>query len=136
MAEHFTTEQVIKAIKEKKGIVSSVADTLGVSRLTVYNYINRHATVQQALQDERERMIDTAESALYVALSKQEAWAVSLVLKTIGKNRGYVERIENNISGEVTTYVVDIGTSQTTENAGATALLVNPTAEDILDEPG
>jgi predicted transcriptional regulator len=94
MAEHFTTEQVIKAIKEKKGIVSSVADTLGVSRLTVYNYINRHATVQQALQDERERMIDTAESALYVALSKQEAWAVSLVLKTIGKNRGYVERHE------------------------------------------
>jgi hypothetical protein len=61
---------------------------------TVYNYINRHATVQQALQDERERMIDTAESALYVALSKQEAWAVSLVLKTIGKNRGYVERHE------------------------------------------
>jgi hypothetical protein len=136
MAERFTTEQVIKAIKDKKGIVSSVADSLGCNRLTVYNYINRHATVQQALQDERERMIDTAESALYVALSKQEAWAVSLVLKTIGKNRGYVERIENNISGEVTTYVVDIGTSQTTENAGATALLVNPTAEDILDEPG
>jgi predicted transcriptional regulator len=136
MAEHFTTEQVIRAIKDKKGIVSSVADTLGVSRLTVYNYINRHATVQQALQDERERMIDTAESALYVALSKQEAWAVSLVLKTIGKNRGYVERIENNISGEVTTYVVDIGAGTPAENTGTPAPLVHPTAAELLDEPG
>lgn len=107
-AEKFTTEQVIKAIRDRKGIISSVADALGVSRLTVYNYAQRHPTVHQALQDERERMVDTAESALYVALANKEPWAISLTLKTLGKNRGYVERQENENreSGEVTIKVV------------------------------
>ena len=108
MAERYTTEQIISLIRDKRGIVSSVADALGCSRNTIMGYAERHATVRQALQDERERMVDTAESALYVALANKEPWAISLTLKTLGKNRGYVERQENENreSGEVTIKVV------------------------------
>ena len=65
-----------------------------MSRETLYKYIRAHKTVQNALEEARETMIDNAESALYSAVLNGEAWAVCFFLKTQGKRRGYVERQE------------------------------------------
>jgi hypothetical protein len=44
-------------------------------------------------------MIDAGESALYRATLNGEAWAVQFLLKTLGKSRGYVERVEQRSGG-------------------------------------
>ena len=42
----------------------------------------------------REELVDIAEIRLRVAINNGEPWAIALVLKTMGKNRGYTERHE------------------------------------------
>ena len=53
-----TVDKVNRLIDEMMGNVSMVARTLNVSRTTLYNYINSHPTVKQALDEAREKMID------------------------------------------------------------------------------
>ena len=89
-----TVEKVNALIDELMGNVSMVARTLNVSRTTLYNYINSHATVKQALDEAREKMIDNVESKLYSKALDGDTTSMIFFLKTQGKHRGYVERQE------------------------------------------
>lgn len=91
---HYTTQQMIDALMEARGMVTVAASVVGCHPLTVRAYMRRYPTVAQALLDAREAMTDVAEMALYDAIVARESWAVTLYLKTIGKSRGYVERQE------------------------------------------
>src|SRR5262249_47101568 len=87
----FTVEQVCAALVAKRGLIAAVAKMLGCQPQTVRNYAKRHPRVAEALREERERVLDAAEAALMAAVSNREAWAVCFTLKTLGKERGYVE---------------------------------------------
>ena len=93
--ERYTAEQVITALHEARGMVTIAARGLGCKPQTVRNYIARYPTVAQALREERERTLDIGELALFKAVQNGEGWAISLLLKTIGKDRGYVETTRN-----------------------------------------
>lgn len=95
----FTVQQVIDAINSTHGMVYLAAKALGCSHNTVYKYAKRHPTIQQAIDANRGRMLDTAESKLEAAIETGESWAVQFALRTLGKNRGYVERRQQEISG-------------------------------------
>lgn len=90
----FTTTQMIEAAREEHGMVYLVAERLRCSHVTVYNYQKRHPSVREAFELERNRMVDVAEQKLYEAIQRGESWAIALMLKTKGKDRGYVERQE------------------------------------------
>ena len=53
-------------------------------------------------------MVDLAEQKLWESIQNGEAWGITLCLKTIGKDRGYVERQEftGENSGPLTLRVV------------------------------
>ena len=89
-----TVDKVNGLIDEMMGNVSMVARTLNVSRTTLYNYINSHSTVKQALSESREKMIDNVESKLYSKALDGDTTSMIFFLKTQGKHRGYVERQE------------------------------------------
>ena len=89
-----TVDKVNGLIDEMMGNVSMVARTLNVSRTTLYNYINSHATVKQALDEARDKMIDNVESKLYSKALDGDTASMIFFLKTQGKHRGYVERQE------------------------------------------
>jgi len=97
------------AIIKHRGILSSAAAELGISRTQVHRRINSNQTLKDATVEARATLIDDAESALVKAIEAQEAWAVSLTLKTIGKHRGYVERQEVEMDGNITVNVVKFG---------------------------
>ena len=99
--ERYTAEQVAQALTKSMGLVSVAAQSLGCSQTTVRTYIERYESVKQAQLDSREQMVDLGEAALVKAVKKGEGWAVALLLKTLGKGRGYVEKQELNLSGEV-----------------------------------
>jgi transposase len=98
MAEQYTAEHVVEAIKGSGGLVSTVASRLGCSRRTVYRYMNRYSTVKEALKEEREKVLDTAEGELVHLIRDRShpghTTAIIFYLKTIGKGRGYVERVQ------------------------------------------
>jgi len=89
-----TVDKVNVLIDEMMGNVSMVARTLNVSRTTLYNYIKAHATVKQALDEAREKMVDNVESKLYSKALDGDTTSMIFFLKTQGKHRGYVERQE------------------------------------------
>lgn len=93
-APEFEPEKVAAAILEAKGLVSFAAKKLRCSDVTVYNYINKYPICKQAKLDARERMGDAAESKLYNNITRGDPRSVEFYLKTIHKQRGYVERQE------------------------------------------
>ena len=92
--DKFTVEQMVAAIHGSKGIKTVVAQRLGCDWDTVTNYCKRYVTVAKALQMEREALVDLAEGKLTQAVSDGEWPAISFVLRTLGKERGWVERQE------------------------------------------
>jgi uncharacterized Fe-S cluster-containing MiaB family protein len=83
------------ALRQSRGMIAVAARVLGCERQTIYNAIKRHPEINDVVAGERELFVDTAELKLIDAVSKGQAWAIALALKTVGRNRGYVERQEN-----------------------------------------
>ena len=81
------------------GNVSAAARSLGMQRHRLHNIISRSEQLQQVVHDARQSMCDNAESALNRAVINGEAWAVCFTLKTQAKDRGYVERTQQEITG-------------------------------------
>lgn len=107
--ERYTAEQMVDALLKAKGLVSVAAKMLGCTPRTVHAYINRYATVAQAKTEAREGILDMAEARLFQAIDKGEPWAISSILRTLGKERGYVERTEQDHRGSVDHFIVNIG---------------------------
>ena len=60
----YLAEDVIEAIPGTGGIVTELADKLGVDRTTIYNYLDRWVTVREAWESEKEKTGDIAESVV------------------------------------------------------------------------
>lgn len=101
-----TAKMVADAIRESRGMISIAARRLNCTRGTVYNWINKSPLVQEARLDAREAMTDTAELKMFEAITKGEPWAVAMYLKTQGKDRGYVERSEQEQVGNVRVEII------------------------------
>lgn len=90
----YNVSQILPLIEKYKGNIASVARSLGCTRQTIYNHIKKHPTLQQALDDARQTMLDNAESVLYNKVVTGDTTALIFFLKTQGKSRGYTERQE------------------------------------------
>lgn len=92
--ERVKTQRIIDCLKETNGLVSLAAKRVPCSMTTIYTRARNVAAVQRVIDECRGELVDLGELALRRAVVNGEPWAVSLVLKTLGKNRGYVERQE------------------------------------------
>ena len=89
-----TKESLLKAIKASKGIVTSICKSLGMSRQAFYERANKDEDLLAALQDSREEIIDFAETKLIELIRDGNASAIFFYLRTVGKDRGYIEKQE------------------------------------------
>ena len=90
----YRTEDIIKALEETHGMIYLAANALGCSPHTIYRRAEKNKKVQEVIDVQRGKLIDKAELKLEQAVMNGEPWAVTLTLKSLGKNRGYVERQE------------------------------------------
>lgn len=95
----YTIAKVKEAIVASHGLLTVAARMLRCDRSTVYAYVAKHPTLAEAVRDAREAHIDLAEAKLLKAVEAGAPWAVAMVLKTIGRTRGYVERQEVDTLG-------------------------------------
>jgi len=84
--------KLINAIEGSGGFITTVAQRLGVSRNTVYKALKKYPSAQEALQDEKEKLLDMAEGVLLKNVKAGKEASLFFFLKTQGKKRGYVER--------------------------------------------
>ena len=94
------TKAVIEQLTASHGNVSHAAWKLGTSRKTLHAYINDHPTVAAALEDIREGAIDDAELMLYDRMRNSDV-LLMFFLKTQGFKRGYRERSQVDVGGEM-----------------------------------
>jgi hypothetical protein len=94
-----TTAELVDAITKSRGLITPAAAALGCAPLTIRRRAASSPAIAAALHEARQRTLDLAELALYKAVSTGEPWAVQFILKTLGKDRGYVERQEQRHGG-------------------------------------
>ena len=94
MAVKFTNAQIIEGLNSVNGMVYLAARKIGCNPQTIYNRMKTNAAIREACDNARGELIDISEQKLRAAVMNGEPWAVALVLKTLGKHRGYVERQE------------------------------------------
>ena len=60
----------------------------------IYRRLKQSARLREVLDDQREEFLDIAEASLKRKVIEGDGWAVCFTLKTLGKARGYVERLQ------------------------------------------
>ena len=99
----FTVEHVVTAIKGSGGFVTEIARRLGCSRSTVYRYKLNHKEIAEAIFEEKEHLLDTAESALLSQINTGNITAIIFYLKTQGYHRQYGDRSKLDVDGNFIT---------------------------------
>lgn len=102
-----TAEAVEAKLRELNGNMAAVGRFFGVTRQSVWEFVQNRAKLRKVSSDLREGMKDNAESALYASVLRGEAWAVCFFLKCQAKDRGYVERTETSTVEPVRQKVVE-----------------------------
>lgn len=111
--DKYTIAQVRDALIQAQGMKSVAARKLGCVFNTIQNYCKRHPTLATLVDNIREDTLDQAEIALQSLIRpprdedgnfrwKPDLGAICFYLKCIGKHRGFVERQEHDIQGDMT----------------------------------
>jgi len=124
-------EEFSTVCRAKGGVISGIASSFGVERLTVYRWC-KIEKYQQAIDDARDTFLDMAETNLQTLVKGipkikklddgrliQEGWevepsesAIVFTLKTLGRKRGYSERKEVDANVNIPPFQLDDGIAE------------------------
>ena len=77
----------------KTGNVSAICKELKIDRGTYYQWMKKDLDFRQAIEDEREGLIDFVESKAFNLINDKNPTMIIFFLKTQAKKRGYVETV-------------------------------------------
>lgn len=89
-----TVDAARKALASTRGNLNKAAALLKVTRRSLELFIERNPELVEVRREAREVSLDVVEDKLWTSAESGEPWAVTFVLKTQGKARGYTERQE------------------------------------------
>lgn len=88
---------MLVALEKSLGVVSTACKVTGLSRAQHYNWLKTDTEYKAQVDELVEVTLDFAESKLHNRINDGDTTAIIFFLKTRGKGRGYIERIENMI---------------------------------------
>ena len=86
----------IEALARKAGTIYHACEAIGISRQTFYEWRNTDAEFKLAYENVKQQMIDLTENRLMKNINDGKEASIIFFLKTIGRERGYVEKIEHD----------------------------------------
>ena len=89
--------KIIKVINDNDGHVGQSAFDLEISRMTLWRYSKKYPKIREAIQQNTEHCLDRAESILQDKIMAGDVKCLMFYLKTRGKGRGFVERVEQHV---------------------------------------
>jgi hypothetical protein len=96
----YEPERVAELILDCDGNLSEVARQLSCSRRTVHNYVNEHDICAEARDEAREGFVDLAEQSLRKLVQSGNFKAVRFALRCWGRERGWSEKVDLEVSGK------------------------------------
>ena len=78
--------------------ITNACKIAGICRETFYNWKEQDTEFRKRVEYAEETVLDFAETMLVKNIREGKETSLIFFLKTKGKNRGYVERIENNVT--------------------------------------
>ena len=89
---------LVDAMIKNFGNVSEACKALNINRSTFYEYYNNDLEFKTQIDDIKNIALDFVESKLIGKIKEGDIVAILFYLKTQGKKRGYVERVENELT--------------------------------------
>lgn len=117
---------IVDCIRQTGGIKTVLARRLGLTMSGLDNVFKVNPLLLEVFNDEKEKMVDEAEAALYDHIRQGKLDAVKFVLTTKGKGRGYVERQEVQHTGAQPIQLVFDDNHKTHENTKTEGCLELP----------
>ena len=91
-------ELFLKHFRDSHGIVSYACQKVGITRTCYYKWRENDPKFKERAEVVEEETIDVVESKLLSAINNDDLTAIIFYLKTKGKKRGYVERVEQDVN--------------------------------------
>jgi len=88
---------LLEALESSLGVVTSACKKVGIGRTTFYNYLNADEEFAKQVKDIENVALDFAESQLHKQIKDGNPSSTIFYLKTKGKKRGYIEKIESEV---------------------------------------
>ena len=90
-------KNLVDALKSTLGVVTSACEKCECSRVTFYDYYRDDLEFKKEVDSVQDIALDFVESKLYEQIKDKVTAATIFYLKTKGRKRGYIERIEQDI---------------------------------------
>ena len=88
-------KNVLEALEKSFGVVTSACKAAGIGRTQFYQWCKDDLEFKEQVDDIQNIALDMAESQLHKQILEGSTSATIFYLKTKGKKRGYVERMEH-----------------------------------------
>jgi len=99
---------MLLALEQSLGIVTAAAKSVGIDRTTHYLWLKDDEEYKAAVDSIQDITLDFAESQLHKQIKDGEITSTIFYLKTKGKKRGYVERVEQDVSINLPQVTIEI----------------------------
>lgn len=93
-------EKFLELLSKNAGNVSRACLAMKINRRTFYNWLEKEEAFKFVVEEIQESLIDNAESELQKLIKDGNTAAILFFLKTKAKNRGYIERQEQDITSK------------------------------------
>tara|TARA_R110002167_G_scaffold31821_1_gene104137 strand:+ start:109 stop:474 length:366 start_codon:yes stop_codon:yes gene_type:complete len=87
---------IIEALESSLGVITTACKKVGVGRTTFYGWLAEDEEFKDAVNDIQDIALDFVESQLFKNIKAGKTAEMIFYLKTKGKKRGYIERIEQD----------------------------------------
>jgi hypothetical protein len=87
--------KLIEALDSSSGNITYACKAAGISRNSYYLWLKNNPQFKEKVDDINEGAVDFAESKLKEHIANGDTTCLIFFLKTKGRARGYVERVEN-----------------------------------------
>ena len=94
-------KEMLAALEKSLGVVTIALNATGTGRATYYQWLKDDEDFKQQVDDISEIALDFAESQLHKQIKDGEVSSTIFYLKTKGKKRGYIEKVQTELSGQV-----------------------------------
>lgn len=92
-------KMLLAALEKTYGVVTTACKKADIDRQTFYNYYNDDPAFAKKVDELKNVALDYAESHLFKNMQDGKEASVIFYLKTQGKGRGYIEKVQNEHTG-------------------------------------
>lgn len=98
MTQSVKKKMFIDCLEKNLGVLTPTFKEVGIHHQTYYNWMKKDKKFETAVENIKEVAVDFVESKLYKSINDGNVTAQIFYLKTKARHRGYIEKVENDIT--------------------------------------